>query len=617
MLNLAKNTILAKNGKKLIIILTSLLTLGLSGNIYAQEITVQAPEAVLVGDNFNINYTVQGSMDNFTVPSFKGFSVLGKSRNSFNFNGNRSITISITLQANHEGTFTVEPASCTSNGKKLSSKSCTIKVAKPTAAQLQQRQQQQQQQRQQQRSAFDPFGFFDDPWGQQQQQRQQQQQPQSAPQIDDTKLFARATIDKSNPYQGEQVIVTYKIYTQIPISQYGIDKLPGNKGFWAEDLTPTNQQIMPHEETINGRRYRVYDIRKGALFPQQSGTLTIEPLNLDVLAIVQVPRRYTGSIWDIFDDPFFNPAQAVERPVHSQRLNVNVKPLPSVPDDFSNAVGSFSVKGGLSLDSVKAGEAVSYKLTVSGRGNLMLITPPTPQFPKSFETYDPQIQDNINRGANGVSGSRTFEWVLIPREDGTFSIPAYKFIFFDPSSGQYKTLTIDAQPLIVLPGENIPPKQSTSLSTKQSTEWTTYLLYFLSALALIFILVVLIRWLLRKYRSREIDPVAQRKRNALRIAQRRLKKASAFLAAGEAEPFYEEIYRAIWGCLSDKYSIPTSQLNRDTVTNCLLSKQVPEQQQQRILQLLKEIDLARFAPGEPAVQMQNIYQQTLDAISEI
>ena len=414
--NLAKRTILAKNGKKLILILTCLLSLSPSGSLHAQELTVQAPESVFVGDNFNVNYTVQGSMDDFNAPSFKGFSLLGKSRNSFNFNGNRSITLSFTLQANNEGSFTIEPASCTSGGKKLSSKSVTVKVVKPTAAQRQQRQQQQQQQRQQQRAAFDPFGFFDDPWGQQQQQRQQ---PQAPPQIDDSKLFARATIDKSNPYQGEQLIVTYKIYTQIPINQYGIDKLPGNKGFWAEDLTPTNQQIRPQQETLGGQRYRVFEIRRGALFPQQSGTLTIEPLNLDVLAIVQMPRRYTGSFWDIFDDPFFNPAQAVERSLLSPRLNVNVKPLPSAPDGFSNAVGTFSVKGGLSLDSVKAGEAVSYKLTVSGRGNLMLITPSTPLFPESFQAYDPQIQDNINRTESGISGSRSYEWVLIPRQDGT------------------------------------------------------------------------------------------------------------------------------------------------------------------------------------------------------
>ena len=246
----------------------------------------------------------------------------------------------------------------------------------------------------------------------------------------------------------------------------------------------------------------------------------------------------------------------------------------------------------------------------------MLINSPFPQFHESFESYDPQVQDKIVRGDNGISGSRTYEWVLIPREDGSFTIPAYKFIYFDPASGQYKTLTIEAQSLQVLPGANQPAKQTTNQAIKQSNNWTIYLLYFLSALALFFIILMLVRWIKRR-RSRNIDLVAQRKRSALRVARRRLKKASVHLKKGEPEPFYQEIYRAIWGCLSDKYSIPTSQLDRETVKSCLIEKQVLEEQQERILQLLGEVDFARFAPGNPESLMQNIYQKTLEVISQI
>lgn len=598
------------------ILFWSLLLL-LHTSLCGQGISVQAPETVFLGDNFTVQFIVNDNADEFKGPSFKGFSLRsgpnrGSQYSTSFINGRQSssvkTTFSYTLTADREGTFTIAPATCNSNGKRLSSESFSVKVVKPTAAQQQQRQQQQQQRR---RAAFDPFNPFD-PWG------EQQQQPQATPTIDEGSLFARTSVSKSNPYEGEQIIVTYKIYTQIPVRQFAIDKLPGNKGFWAEDLTANNQQVKQYEETIGGKRYQVAEIRRGALFPQQSGHLVIEPLNLNVLALVQSPRRRTGTLLDLFDDPFFNTSQAVERPLHTQQLSINVKPLPSSPDGFSNAVGSFTVKGGLSLDSVKAGDAVSYKLTVSGRGNLMLITPPDPSFPKSFERYDPQIQDNINRGEGGISGSRTYEWVLIPREDGTFTIPTYRFIYFDPAAGQYKTLTVDAQTVTVLPGANQPAKQSDNQANKQSgNNILTYILYILSALAIVFIIVALVRWLLKRYRSRNVDPVAQRKRNALRIAQRRLKKAASHMAAGESEPFYQEIYRAIWGCLSDKYNIPTSQLNRDTVTTCLIQKQVPEEQQQRILQLLNEVDFARFAPGNPETQMQHIYQQTLDVISEI
>lgn len=589
-------------------------------SLHAQEMTVQAPKSVFLGDNFTVQFVVNDEASDFRGPSFKGFSLRsGPNPNrmsySTNFNGKVTNTLqysfSYTLTADREGTFTVAPATCTSKGKKLSSESFSIKVVKPTAAQQQQRQQQQQRRR----ASFDPFDMFD-PWGQQQQQ--QQQQP---PRIDESSLFARASVSKSNPYQGEQIIVTYKIYTQIPVRQFAIDKLPGNKGFWAEDLTPDNQQVRQHEETIDGRRYQVAEIRRGALFPQQSGNLSIEPLDLNVLALVQNQRRRTGTLLDLFDDPFFNTAQAVERPLHTRKLNLSVKPLPPSPDNFSGAVGSFSVKGGLSLDSVKSGEAVSYRLTLSGRGNLMLINPPTPQFPPSFETYDPQVQDKITRGDNGISGSRTYEWVLIPREGGTFTIPAYKFIYFDPASGQYRTLSVDSQTIQVLPGANQSDNQANKHSnnqaiTQSNNNFLTYLLYFLSALALIFILLTLVRWTKRR-RSRNIDLVSQRKHSALRLARRRLKKAAGYLKKEKSEPFYQEIYRALWGCLSDKYNIPLSQLNQDTVKASLLEKQIPEQQLQHILQLLDDVNLARFAPGDPATHMQHIYHQALTVISEI
>ena len=592
----------------------SILLFLLSSTAWGQEMTVQAPKTVYVGDNFTVRFTVGDGVQDFKGPTFKGFSRISGPNPSTQYssvfvNGKQSSSVqtsySYTLIADREGSFTVGPASCTTNGgKKLTTESFSIKVEKLSAAQQQQRQQQQQQRRQ----AYDPF----DPWG-----MQQPAQPQSTPQIDDNTLFARATVSNTNPWQGEQIIVTYKVYTQVPLRQFAIDKLPGNKGFWSEDLTPNTQQVKQYEETVNGRRYQVAEIRRGALFPQQNGKLTIEPLDLNVLALVQAPRRRTGTMLDLFDDPFFNPAQAVEHPLHTSRIAVNVKPLPKAPEGFSSAVGHFSVKGGLSLDSVKAGEAVSYKLTVSGTGNLMLITPPTPQFPSSFEVYDPQIQDKISRTSSGVSGSRTFEWVLIPSSDGTFTIPAYKFVYFDPSSGSYKTLSIPKQHFKVLPGANQPQKTSATNAVSQSRSNTfTYILYILSALAVIIGLVALVRWL-RKRLARNTDPVVQRRRDAVRIARRRLKKAAAHLADSNAGPFYQEIYHAIWDCLSDKYNIPTSQLNRDTVTSCLQDKNVPEEQQQRILLLLGAVDFARFAPGDPSSYMQQIYQQTLDVISEI
>ena len=606
--------------KKKILTCTGII-LALFNLAQAQEMTVNAPESVFEGDVFTVKFVVNDNSKDFNGPSFKGFSLISgpnvSSSTSMTFmNGQSSRSVSTSysyrLKADVEGTFSVEPASCTVDGKKINSRRFNIKVEKMSAAQQQQRQQQQQQ-----RQAYDPWA----------------QQPQQATQIDDKTLFARASVSKSNPYQGEQVIITYKIYTQVPISQFAIDKLPGNKGFWAEDLS-VGQQIRQYEETIGDRRYQVAEIRRGALFAQESGQLSIEPLDLNVLAMVQRQRRRTGSIWDLFDDPFFNAQQAVERPLSTNRLTLNVRPLPSAPEGFSGAVGRFDVKGGLNLDKVKANEAVSYRITVTGTGNLMLIDAPQPQFPSVFEVYDPQIDDNIKKGADGISGSRTYEWVLIPRSQGDYKIPPLKFIYFDPQSGQYITRTIEAQEIEVEKGD---ARQTAHVSSKDDVRLLnsdinyihpTGSLHpikerdsigwgFVASIVIIVILAAAAIIYGRKRQADELDVTGMRMKRATRMAQKRLKKAATFLGPGNTDRFYEEIYRAIWGCLSDKYTIPLSQLSRDTVSTCLVEKQVPETQQQSIMKVLQDVDIARFAPGNPEDQKQSIYTEALLMIANL
>lgn len=604
--------------KKIIIGIIGLI--GLISIAYAQEITVQAPEEVYMGDHFTVKFSVNEQAKDFRGPSFKGFSLISgpstSSQTSMSFiNGQMSRSVSTsfsyTLMADVEGTFTVEPASCVADGKKISSKRFSIKVTKMSAAQQQQRQQQQQQR--QQRQAYDPWA----------------QQPQPATQIDENTLFARASVSKTNPYQGEQIIITYKIYTQIPISQFAIDKLPGNRGFWAEDLS-VGQQIKQYEETVGGRRYQVAEIRRGALFAQESGKLDIEPLDLNVLAMVQQQRRRTGSIWDLFDDPFFNSRQAVERSLRTNRISVNVRPLPTAPDNFTGAVGSFDVQGGLTGDKVKANEAISYRITVSGRGNLMLINAPQPEFPTAFEVYDPQIDDNIRKSSDGISGSRTYEWILIPRNKGRYTIPEFCFVYFDPTSGQYVTKRIPKQEIVVDKNDAAAYDNSTSSNrpTTLNNIHPVSKLYptkdkdsagapFYIIAAAIIVACGVVVFIFRKRKAAEQDVAGMRMKRAVRMARKRLKKAEGHLKGGDTGRFYEEIYRAIWGCLADKYNIPLANLNRDTVSACLAEKEVPQEQQQSIMQVLQDVDIARFAPIDPEAQKQKIYDEALQMIASI
>ncbi|MBQ2539509.1 MAG: BatD family protein, partial [Bacteroidales bacterium] len=241
------------------------LFLLLALNATAQELTVRAPGRVDLGRRFEVRYEVNDRASDFRGPSFKGLSVLSgpmtsqsTSMSIINGKTSRSSTFGFTyiLQADVEGTFNIGGASCTVDGKKITCPGFTITVEKGT-----------QQAQPQQPNAY----------GGNSRQQQAYAQPASSSNIDSKQLFARASISKSNPYQGEQVILTYKIYTQVSLSQYQIDKLPGNKGFWSEDLSKDGS-VKQYSETVNGRNYQVAEIRRGALFGQESGKLTIEPL---------------------------------------------------------------------------------------------------------------------------------------------------------------------------------------------------------------------------------------------------------------------------------------------------------------------------------------------------
>lgn len=600
------------------IFLFLLLTLSAS----AQELTVRAPGRVDLGRRFEVRYEVNDRASDFRGPSFKGLSVLSgpmtsqsTSMSIINGKTSRSVTFGFTyiLQADVEGTFNIGSASCTVDGKKISCPGFTITVEKGN-----------QQAQPQQPNAYGRS---------RQQQQQAYAQPATSSNIDSKQLFARASISKSNPYQGEQVILTYKIYTQVSLSQYQIDKLPGNKGFWSEDLTKDGS-VRQYSETINGRNYQVAEIRRGALFGQESGKLTIEPLDLDVLALVQRQRRSTGSIWDLFDDPFFNPTQAIEKHLSTNSLTVNVKPLPGgAPDGFNGAVGKFSAKADVDTREVRANEAITYRLTINGSGNLMLIDAPDINFPKVFEVYDPQIDDKISRTNSGISGSRTFEWVLIPRNQGDYEIPAFDFAYFDPSTGKYVTKHVDAIPVHINKGDPNAMKNVTSNKSnvkllnsdinyiqtgnthfeardeQPGIEW-----WFWTLLVLILGGGVAAILMGRKYQAQQQDIAGVRLRRATKEARKRLKKAAQHLYSGDDNSFYEEIYKAIWGCLADKYNIELSRLSSDTVHDCLVEKAVPEEQQQRIMKTLQDVDFARFAPGDAATKKQQIYDEALEMI---
>lgn len=588
---------------------------------FGQRLIVRAPANVNLGERFYISFDIDEEANGFMAPSFKGLSVLSgpnksNSRNISWVNGNytnvSSTSFSYILCINEEGKYTVESASCVVNGKRIYSSPFTI-IAKKGSPNRNSANQNNSTSRQQANAA-------------------NSSNSSNASAIDGSSLFARATVSNAHPYMGEQVILSYKIYTQVSLQQYQIDKLPGNKGFWSEDLSG-NQAPKQYEETINGKRYMVAEIRRGAIFAQDKGKLRIEPLSLDVLAMVPVQRRRTGTIWDLFDDPFFNQARAVQKSLKTNVLNINVKPLPAGPDNFSGAVGSISVKSAIDHDHVKANEAITYRLTVSGRGNLSLLEAPEITFPKVFEVYDPKITDHIVRNDNGISGTRTFEWVLIPQAQGDYEIPALEYVYFNPKTGKYVTLNADGFKVKVDKGN---PNDKNVTTGQQDVKmlnndinhihlhsehlrpidsdvslWQWILLLLPVPVAVVMIVAG------RKRQALEADESSMKLRRATKLARKRLRVAERYLNEGNDERFYEEIYKAVWGCLSDKYGIKLSQLSRDTVNNCLQEKNIAAEVQALIMRNLEDVDEARFAPGDSSAKKKAIYDETLQTIASL
>lgn len=598
---------------KRILAVFSLLLLTTAAMAQNAVMNVRTRNTVQAGQPFQIVFDVNAKAQNFKMPTMKGLSLLsgpntGYSSSMSIINGQVSQSVSntftIIVQADNEGTANVGAASCTVDGKTVSSKPFSIKVEKGNPARAQQHQQQQPAQ-------------------------------QSSTTIDNNTLFARASINKNNLYQGEEAIITYKIYTQVPLTQFQIDKLPRNKGFWSEDLSENMTQVKQYTETYNGRQYQVAEIRRGALYPQENGKLNIAPLKTDVVAIVQtqVQRQRTGTIFDFFiDDPFFNPTrnQAVVKSLTSNSINVNVKPLPEAPEGFAGGVGRFEVKAKTDLTELRANEAFTYSVTVSGRGNLSLLEPPVINFPQGMEVYEPRVVDNINKGDNGLSGSRTFEWIVTPQTQGEYDMPDFEYVYFDPSTGQYVTKKCNKIHIKVgKPLHNATAKSDvkmlnsdihhissdTKLSPTQNSQKISLLYCILLVLPIAAAVVVIA--VARRRQDIASDEATMRLQRATKLARKRLRNAERYLNDGNDEKFYEEIYKALWGGIADKFNIQQSLLSSDTIRQHLADKQVDETLQQQILNTLSDVDFARFAPGDSSAKKQNIYNEAMNTITKI
>jgi len=612
--------------RKLKILLLFTLATAVFAGVYAQDIEFSAATKnnVQVGEQFRAVFTVNKQVEGFEGPDFEGFNVLSgpnsSTSQSYQFiNGKMSQSYQVTytyyLQAVKEGTFNIGAAKVVSGGRTYESNSLTINVSQGSAQQT-------------------PA---------QGGQRQQQSARQGTGTPDKNDIFIRAVADKSRPYQGEQVIVTYKIYTTVPVSQINISKISSFPGFWSKSLLNDNDPLKQTNEVINGKEYVVAELRKIALFAQRSGEIRIEPMELECVAQVRVEsNRARDPFFDsFFNDPFFNRNfQNVELKIESNALAIDVMPLPSNgrPSDFSGAVGSFTLSPNIDRTELKTNEPISLKITINGKGNLELIDAIPIAFPPDFETYDPKITSNISRTAAGISGSRTFEYLVIPRNPGQFEIKPASFSFFDPTRQTYISLSTPRYDINVEKGADEPGGITYSGVSQKDIEFigsdirhiktgnvqlkktnsflvasTGFILWIIFPL-LIFAAGIYF-WSVNKKRSGNIALVRNRKAN--KVAAKNLKKAGEYLGQSNTEAFFEEISRALWGYISNKFNIPLSELSIETVHQRLSDKRISDESIRQFTDVLTNCEFARFAPGDKSEKMQGIYNGAMEVISKI
>lgn len=598
----------------------ALLSILISLNIFADEkvqFTASAPDVVIKGDNFRLEYTVNTTKvkDLRIVSNIKGFEILAgpyrsQSSSVSIINGKRtsssSVTFTYTLSAMEEGTFTIPAATISANGEKMISNALTIKVLPPDQ---------------------------DAPASSQSQGRRGGSSS-GAGEISGNDIFITATANKTNVYEQEAILLTYKIYTRLDLRGFDNVKMPDFKGFHSQEVNlPQTKQFT--QEHYKGRNYHTTVYRQFVLFPQQAGKLEIDPARFDA-SIAQAVRS---------DDPFdafFGGGTsyvAVKKTLTTPKITINVKSLPAnKPASFSGAVGSFSLTSDINTQNLKTNDAVTIKLTLSGTGNMKLIQTPEVAFPNDFEIYDPKVDDKVSLSSAGLSGSKVFEYLAIPRHAGDFTIPAVEFTYFDTNSKSYKTLKTKEYKIHVEKGNGNSEQIVSDFTSKENVKVlasdiryiktkdasfqdednmlfgsTRYILMYVVPAIVLLAFIIIYRKRIED--SKDVARVKTKKAN--KVAVKRMKTASKLLAENKKNEFYDEVLKALWGYVSDKLSIPVSMLNKENIENKLTERGVSKDVTESFLKLLDECEFARFAPGDPAQAMDMVNTSAMNIITKI
>lgn len=570
--------------------------------------TVDAPALTALGRPFNVAFTIDAEpeQNSFKAPEFEeNFDVVagpstsvgrsmqfinGKQSSSYNY------TITYALMPRESGTFTIGSASVKVDGKTYTTRPMLVEViAEKQGAGV--------------------------------------KTPNTSPEgsIGRDDILLRLKVSDTELYKGESLRASLVLYTRVTVENIESLTMPPFDGFWSQELSFDN---APSREEYNGRVYETYKITELLLSPQESGKIVIPEAVMDVVAqvVVQDRRNY---------DPIFGGRQVyrVSRELKSAPVTINVKEFPAgAPQSFNGAVGNFSLRSTMPAAEIDANSADQIELTISGTGNLKFITAPRITLPESFEVYDTKVVDNCKITATGTTGSLTYTYPFVARSAGAFTIPRIEFSFFNPDTQAYETLATEPFTLVVKDDGSIaasapatsnynyggPMRQldrdirfihTGRLPKRAAAAFILTPLYWLAIVAMVALFILIYAVLRKRIRERS-NTVARRMRHADKMAVQRLRMAERYMNEANRHAFYEEMLRAMWGYIGDKFNIPVASLTKEKIREELYRRNVAEATAEQFCEVISRSEEAQYAPSASG-EMTDIYAEAVEVISKI
>ena len=581
---------------------------------FSQVIRVSAPSRVEAGENFRVSFKVTTQdVDDFRsgLHSTDVVEVIAgpytSSESSFQMvNGHTSssssITYTYTLYAAKSGVYNIPAAHARVGGKQISSSPAKVTVVGSAQG----------------RGNNSPKMHEDDNY--------QPHMRAAGSAISGRDLFIKVSANKKKVYEQEPILLTYKVYTLVDLTQLE-GKMPELTGFHTQEI-PLPQQKSFHIERVNGKPYRTVTWSQYVMYPQMTGKMEIPSITFKGI-VVQQNRSV-----DPFE-AFFNGGSGyveVKRNIVAPSIKIDVLPLPQKPANFSGGVGKFNISAQLNKNELKAGDPLSLRIVVGGIGNLKLIKQPVVNFPKDWDKYDPKVTDKTKLTSNGLEGNMIYDILAVPRNQGHYTIPPIELTYYDTSLNQYKTIKTQSFEIEVAKGDGSrssvvdyskdQPKDIKDIKKGDAELHSVDNFFFgsigyLMSLLIPFVAFVALLVIFRKRAIDNADLVKMKGKKANKIATKRLRQANKLMLAGKSNEFYDEVLRALWGYVGDKLNMPAEKLSRENISEKLQSHNVDDNTIRKFLSAIDDCEMMRFAPGDPDGNMNKTFESAMTAIMEI